>query len=184
MNNTNNLNNVTENYYPLEYWFSLVGSVYINNILPITLIPISAIGTILNLLALLILRADTFNLHFYTYLRAYTSCSLLICLLNSTLFVSGTRQLLKFTNTKGSFEYYCYFLGPMIAITNLYCSFIDVILSMERIVLLSKKFEWFRKINPLLLCLIFAIVANLLNCPVLNWLTNWKKQFTVIFCCI
>jgi hypothetical protein len=167
MNNTTELNNnqTTEIYYSLKYWYSVFGSLKSLDIVNITLIPIGVIGAILNVLALIVLRADSFNLPFYTYLRAYTYCSVFICLLNSTLFTSGSQQLLKFTNSKKSFEYYCYFFSPLIKILNLYGSFIDIVLSMERIVLLSKKLEWFKKIDPKVVCLIFAIIASLVNSP-------------------
>jgi hypothetical protein len=178
MNNTTELNkNTTESYYSLEYWLSVFGSIYALDVANVALIPIGIIGAALNILALLVMRAENFNLPFYTYLRAYTYCSTCICLLNATLFTSGTRYLLKFTNTKGSVQYYSYLFGPLITIINLYGSFIDVVLSMERIVLLSKKMEWFRKIDPKLLCLIFAIIANLLVWP--YWTIYKPQQLTV-----
>jgi hypothetical protein len=179
MNNTTELNkNATESYYSLEYWLKVFGSIYALDVVNVALIPIGIIGAVLNILALIVMRAENFNLPFYTYLRAYTYCSICICLLNATLFTTGTRYLLKFTNTKGSVQYYSYFFGPLITIINLYGSFIDVVLSMERIVLLSKKLEWFKKIDPKLLCVIFAIITNLFTWP--YWTIYEPEQSTVM----
>jgi hypothetical protein len=96
---------------------------------------------------------------------------------------------LKFSNSKESFEYYCYFFGPLITIVNFYGSFIDVVLSIERIVLLSKKLEWFRKIDPKVLCLIFVIIASLVIWPYwtlyrpasLNVMLNETTPFVVYY---
>jgi hypothetical protein len=179
MNNTTELNkNATESYYSLEYWLKVFGSIYALDVVNVALIPIGIIGAVLNILALIVMRAENFNLPFYTYLRAYTYCSICICLLNATLFTTGTRKLLKFTNTKETVQYYCFFYGPLITIINLYGSFIDVVLSMERIVLLSKKLEWFRKIDPKLLCVIFAIITNLFTWP--YWTNYRAEQLTVM----
>jgi hypothetical protein len=174
MNNTTN-----ETYHSLKYWYSLFGYVYAKNIVNVVLIPIGLTGAVLNILALIVMRANAFNnLPFYTFLKEYTYCSLFICLLNATLFTSGTRYLIKFSNSKGSFEYYSHFFGPLITVTNFYGSFIDVVLSMERIVLLSKKLEWFKKINPKLLCLIFAIISNVIAWPF--WILYIPKSFTAM----
>jgi hypothetical protein len=178
MNNTTELDkNITGLYYSLEFWYSVFGSAYAKNIVNVALIPIGLTGAILNVLALMVVRADTFSSPFYTYLRAYTYCSICICLLNATLFTSGTRYLLEFTNTKRSIQYYCYFFAPLISVINLYGSFIDVVLSMERIVLLSKRIEWFRKIDPKLLCIIFAIISNLIAWP--YW-TIYKPELKIV----
>jgi hypothetical protein len=76
MNNTTEMNqNISETYYSMEYWFSVFGDVYALDVANIALIPIGLIGAILNSLALIVLRDGSFNLPFYTYLRAYTCCS-------------------------------------------------------------------------------------------------------------
>jgi hypothetical protein len=173
MNNTTN-----ETYHSVKYWYSLFGYVYAKNIVNVVLIAIGIIGAILNILALIVMRANTFNLPFYTYLKAYTYCSICICLLNATLFTSGTRYLIKFSNSKGSFEYYSYFFAPLLSITNFYGSFIDVVLSMERIVLLTKKLEWFRKIDPKVLCLTFFVITNVLSWPF--WIYYRPHSFHVM----
>jgi hypothetical protein len=159
-------NNITKNesgpYFSIDFWYKLVGSNEIVEIFNVSLIPIGIIGALLNILALVVMRSDVFNKPFYTYLKAYTICSVLICLLNSTQFTSGTRHLIKFTNSVESFEYYCYFYVLSLSWSTTCGSLFDITLSLERVLLLSKKLAWFKRINPKLLCFIFVIISILL----------------------
>jgi hypothetical protein len=150
---------------PVEYnlskkeWFNSYRS-FIQQEIDVSLIPIGISGVLLNILALIVLhRSDKFNLPFFTYLKAYTSASLFICLINSTQFTAGTRTILPFTNSIESARYYSFIFYPFQVIINVYGSFLDIVLSMERVVLLSKRFEWFKKINPIVLCIIFFVIS-------------------------
>jgi hypothetical protein len=147
-----------------EQWYERFRS-STQSILDVSLIPIGITGIILNILALIVLKSNRFNLPFYTYLRAYVIASILICIVNGTQFTVGAYTVFEFTNSQGSVRFYSYFFTPILIISNIYGSALDVILSMERVVLLSKKLEWFRKINPRLLCLIIFLISFLLSTP-------------------
>jgi hypothetical protein len=168
MNNTTIQSNTTQK--PVQYlsknqWFEVYRS-FIQQEIDVSLIPIGLSSVILNILALIVLhRSDRFNLPFYTYLKAYTSASLFICLINSTQFTAGARTILPFTNSVETARYYSFIFYPFQVIINIYGSFLDIVLSMERVVLLSKKFEWFRKINPKVLCFIFFMIAFSISSP-------------------
>jgi hypothetical protein len=147
-----------------EAWFEAFRPL-IQQQIDVSLIPICIIGALLNILALIVLRSDKFNLPFYTYLRAYTFASIVICLINGTQFSAGARTLLEFTNSIGTARYYAYIFYPFQVILNIYGSLLDIALSMERVVLLSKRFEWFKKIRPNVLCLIFFAVSFIISTP-------------------
>jgi hypothetical protein len=167
---SNNVTNTTGGgegpYFSIEFWYKLIGSSISQEILYVSLIPISTIGVVLNIMALIVMRSSVFNLPFYTYLRGYTICSLFIRLWNVTQFTAGTRTLIKITNSAGSFAYYCFFYVLLLTWTNACGSFFDIVLSMERAVLLSKKLDWFKKLKPKLLSLIFVIASLLIVWPV------------------
>jgi hypothetical protein len=133
--------------------------------LDLSLIPICIVGVVLNAISLIVLRSNRFNLPFYTYLRAYVLASLMICLVNGTQFTIGNYTILEFTNSQISVRFYSYFFQPFLNITNIYGSMLDIILSMERVVLVSKKLQWFRKISPKLLCLILFVVSFMISVP-------------------
>jgi hypothetical protein len=182
MNNTTIQSNTTQK--PIKYlsknqWFEVYRS-FIQQEIDISLIPIGLFGVILNILALIVLhRSDRFNLPFYTYLKAYTSASLFICLINSTQFTAGARTILPFTNSIESARYYSFIFYPFQTIINVYGSFLDIVLSMERVVLLSKKFEWFRKIHPIVLCFIFFMIAFSISSPYFVLLREYSLELNL-----
>jgi hypothetical protein len=163
MNNSTPLNATTAApffgfYLPKKQWFAIFRSMP-QQWIDVSLIPLGIIGIILNILALIVMRSDKFNLPFYTYLRAYTYWSIVICAVNSIQFTSGSRTLFGFTNSKVSTLFYAYIFFPGQYVNNCYGSLLDIVLSMERVVLLSKSLSCFRKINPKLLCFIFFIFS-------------------------
>jgi hypothetical protein len=147
-----------------EQWYERFRS-STQSILDVSLIPIGITGIILNILALIVLKSNRFNLPFYTYLRAYTIAGVFICIVYCTQFTVGAYTVFEFTNSQGSIRFYSYFFQPFLILTNIYGSALDVILSLERVVLLSKKFQWFRRINPRLLCLIILLISFMLANP-------------------
>jgi hypothetical protein len=155
----NNNTNSSENFYPSKTSIFNMFRSYKQQEIDVILIPMGLIGVLLNILALIVLRSDKFNLPFFGYLKAYTYASLFICLINITQFTAGARTILPFTNSIGTARYYCYIFYPFQVILNTYGSSLDIILSMERVVLLSKRLEWFKKIKPNVLCFIFFIIS-------------------------
>jgi hypothetical protein len=151
----------------IDSLYRLYGSSTVQDIINISLIPLGLIGIGLNILSLIILRSNgaRFKQTFYTYLRAYTICSIFICFLNATQFTSQVSKVFKFTNTKISFQYYCYIFVPLINITNFYGSMLDVALSLERVVILSNKLKWFIQLNQKVVCFVFAVIAFVLLGP-------------------
>jgi hypothetical protein len=159
------MNNKNGEYFTLEHWYTSLGSTFVTEVIYVSLIPIGIIGILLNLFALLVLRSDKFNLPFYTYLRIFTINGIFICLINGTQFTIGVRRIIPSTNTKFSMLYVCYVYVPVIRLLNLYGSTLDVVLSMERVSLLSKRMVWFRKWKPVKVCLTIATICIIFSIP-------------------
>jgi hypothetical protein len=88
------MNNTTESnrtfYYPFSFWLKILGSTRYSEIVNISLIPIGFIGFLLNILAIVVLKARPFELPVFDYLRYYAIKSATVCLLITTLFLSHT----------------------------------------------------------------------------------------------
>jgi hypothetical protein len=149
----------------LEFWYQILGSSLIQDVIYLSLIPIGIIGIIFNILTLLVLRSDKFNLSFYTYLRAYTISSIFICFLSATRFSSNIYQNLLIQNSAFSLQFFCYVYIPVTSGINVFESTLDIILSMERLAILSKRIHWFGFINAKKLCFILAFVFIILAIP-------------------
>jgi hypothetical protein len=161
---TNVTSNVT--YLPLEYWYEYYGSSWYQEIAFISFIPSSLVGFILNLLVYTILRDKQFNLPIYSYLRAYTICSACVCLAFSTKFIQNARRIIGVTNSETAIWYTTKFLIPLITILYIYGACLDIVLSLERALLLSNTFKKFKKLNPTKLCVFFFIFSFLFQIPV------------------
>jgi hypothetical protein len=171
------MNTTTNIHHSLDYWYKSLGSTVIQEIAFIIVIPIGLLGIVLNIFALYVLRSQKFNLPFYVYLRAYTINSLFICLFNATQFGTSVRRYLKFTNSKLLMQYFCYVYIPLIAIINLYGSSLDIILSIDRVAILSKRIHWFRNINSKKLCVNLVMIFTVLCIP--YWFIFEPTEMTV-----
>jgi hypothetical protein len=171
------INNNSE-YFTLEHWYTTLGTTFVIEVIYVCLIPIGILGILLNVFALLVLRSDKFTLPFYTYLRVYTINSILICFINGTQFSIGVRRIITSTNSRFSMLYFCYVYAPAVLLLNLYGSSLDVILSMERVSLLSKRMLWFRELKPRKVCLTLAIIFVMIALP--YWFF-FKPMETVVY---
>jgi hypothetical protein len=155
-------------YSSLEDWYEYYGSSWYQDIAFICFLPCGLFGFMLNLLVYKILKNKQFVLPIYTYLRWYTLCSAAVCLVFATKFVQSTRQLLGFTNSAAAFWYASKILVPIITILNLYGAFLDVVLSLDRVILFSKNNQkiFFTKLNPNKLSIYLLLISFLFQFPV------------------
>lgn len=169
LNETNNL---------LNYWYNKLGSKWYQEIIFLSFLPFGIIGMLFNILTLFILNSNQFKISFYTFLRAYTINSTLICFICATRFISNTRRFFTFSNTIAANLYTCYFFLPLVAYTNFFSSATEILLALERITLLSNKILWFKKIKPKILCYIICIFALFISIP---YYLNFKPLKKVIY---
>jgi hypothetical protein len=149
----------------IYYWLNYYGFTNRLLITVICLIPISIIGFILNIIALIVLNGRDFKrLSVYYSLRVYTMNSALLCLVTSTKFISESHKLFDFSNTYSAQLYYAKFCAPISNILYFYATCLDILLTFDRIMIFSNRFQWLKRIKPKWLCLnifIFCFIGTL-----------------------
>jgi hypothetical protein len=122
-------------------------------------IPICLVGLILNIVAFTVYRSKEFNeLPVWEYLRVYTINSALICLLISTQFLNKSYRSFAFSNSEWTVRYHIHFFLPMIHILTQYQSNLDILLSLDRIVLFTQ-FNLYKRLKPRVVCLFLFIFS-------------------------
>jgi hypothetical protein len=158
---SNSTSNVT--YFPLSVWYSRFGSApYVEGIY-LSFLSVGIIGLFLNTLSFIVLQSKEFEHAYYKYLRVYIINSLLLCFAIGSRFASVTRSIFSFSNTYNANWYVVNISIPLINVCYHYGCFLDIILAFERVVLLSNKFTWFRRIKPAALCVFFLILSILID---------------------
>ena len=139
-------------------WFVYSGTLY-------GITPTSVIGTIMNLIAYLVLSKRSFQtVVFFKYLRLNALNSLIVCLILMTRFLT-TIYKFDFTNTYASIFYNNYFYSPVLSVFYLYGNFLDIIIILERILNVHPIEKWKKIVNSKYSCLILFIFSILISIP-------------------
>jgi hypothetical protein len=159
-------NSTNFTYIPLSFFiYDIYDTKLYQEILSLSMLPTGIIGIFLNILTLLILRSRVFNLSLYVYFRAYTINSLSICFWTGLSFLVNTRSIFDFSNTYNTNWFHIYFTIPILSINYTISSFLDLFMSLERVMLLSNGFQWFKKLKPSIICVVFVLISICLNIP-------------------
>lgn len=128
--------------------------------------PFGIIGFILNLVSFFILNQSEFNkVHIYSYFKIITINSALLCLIQSTLFISLTYRYFAFSNTYEANFYGTYIYIPVSNVFLLYASLLDMCISIERSSIFYPKLKALSKHKPYIVCLILFIISILIGLP-------------------
>jgi hypothetical protein len=168
------LNNETfsnETFHSLDYWLNLFGSTWYQEIIFLTFLPIGLVGFILNTIGYIVFKMNNdFELPFYVHLRAYTLNSICLSLLLSTRFVNNSRRFFNFSNTVPSMEYFGHFYIPAFNFLYFYQSCLNIVLTIDRIVALSNRFQYFKKLKATVVAyLVFSFSFIIV---IANWINN------------
>jgi hypothetical protein len=149
-------------YTSKEFWMNKFGYTLLTNSLYLYIItPISIIGMVLNLLSLYILCKKKFlKNQLYTYLRVYTLNSLMINSLESLFFLRHSFDYFEISSSIITSYFTSYIYFPLINITFLNASLLDIFLSMDRA---FQTFQKFNRLTPNQVCFILMIVSILAN---------------------
>jgi hypothetical protein len=158
---SNSTSNTT--YFPLSVWLYRFGSAPYQEKIYLSFLPVGIFGIVLNILSLKILQSKEFDHAFYSYMRAYIANSICLCVFQGTRFVNVTRSIFSFSNSYAANWYIAKISIPFIIICFHYGSFLNIVMAFERIVLLSNKLRWFKRINPIFLLVSFAIVSIIID---------------------
>jgi hypothetical protein len=157
------MSNVT--YLSLDTLFNMVGSTFYQEVIFLSLIPLGIIGTLLNIFVLVVLRDEEFRLPIHQYMRIYTFNSILICLSAATRFVSNSRRFFDFSNTITPQIYFAYFYIGFQNLIYIFGGYMDVLLSLDRFLLLSDKFKYLTRLSPNLVCSVFLLMSSIIELP-------------------
>jgi hypothetical protein len=158
---SNSTSNIT--YFPLSVWLYRFGSAPYQEKINLSFLPVGIIGTFLNILSLKILQSKEFDNAFYIYMRAYIANSICLCAFQATRFLNITRSIFSFSNSYAANWYIAKISIPFVTMYFHYSSFLNIVMSFERIVLLSNKLSWFKRINPIFLLVSLAIVSIIID---------------------
>ena len=166
MNSSNNQTSPSV-YLSKDQWLDFFGASFlIDSIKAYLYTPFGILGFILNLISFVIFNLKEFkNQPLYSYLRIFTLNSILIEGLQATSFLVTTYKYFDFSNTYASFFYYSYVHRSTLSTAYFYGNVLDVLITLERICQLNKKFTILKKASPLLLCFVSLVMCIIINIP-------------------
>lgn len=165
--NISTISNKLNKHATKDQLFEQFGSLWIlDSIYLFVILPLGLVGFILNLLSFYILNHKEFDkVSIYGYFRVITINSTLLCLIQSTLFVSLTYRYFEFANTYEAHFYATMVYIPVSNVFLLYGSLLDICISIERSSIFYVKLKKLSKFNPNNVCLIFLVISILIGLP-------------------
>ena len=166
MNSTNNQNS-TVFYMSKDQWLNFFGASFLIDSIKVYLFtPLALLGVILNIISFIVFSLKDFRKQpLYSYLRVFTFNSTLIEALQATVFLVTTYKYFDSSNTYAALFYYSYLYKPILSTAYFYGTILDVLITLERICQLNKKFTIIKKVSPLLLSLVSLIFCIIVNIP-------------------
>jgi hypothetical protein len=138
--------------------FNTYGLEFHQDIIYLSLIPIGVIGFGFNILTFVILRGEQFRLPVIHYLRAHTINSGLMCLIIPTV-ISGH------INNEWSNKYQAHLYIPIINLLIFYQTSLDTVLTLDRTLTFTTKFEKFRKLKPQFVSMVLLVISFMMSSP-------------------
>ena len=166
MNSTNNQTSPIY-YMSKQEWLDFFGaSILIDTIKVYLFTPLALLGVILNVISFIVFNLKDFrNQPLYSYLRIFTLNSILIEALQATAFLVTAYKYFDFSNTYAALFYYSYLYTPILSTAYFYGTILDVLITLERICQLNKKFTIIKNASPILLSLVSLIFCMIINIP-------------------
>ena len=166
MNSTNNQTSPAQ-YMSKDQWLNYFGASYQSEAVKLySRTPLALLAVLLNLTCFLVFISKEFrNQPLYSYFRIFLLNSMVIEALQATVSLFETYTFFDFSNTYGSFFYYSYLYRPILSTAYFYGNVLDVLITLERICQLNKKFTILKKASPLLLCFVSLVLCTIINIP-------------------
>lgn len=119
-----------------------------------------------NILSYKVMTARYFqNKAFYTYLRVSCLNSCIINFIYSITFICDSRRYLSISNSEFATYFRCYFKIPVLNMCYFYGCVLDIVVSIDRLVELTRLKHRFRKLNPNLVCILSALFCLIIDWP-------------------
>ena len=154
-------------YMSKEKWLNFFGATFLKDSLKVYLFtPFAFSGFLLNLVSFIVFNLKGFrNQPLYIYLKAFILNSMLIEALQATVFLVSSYKFFDFSNTHPALFYYSYLYKPILSTGYFFGTALDILIILERISQLNKKFKIFKKASPLLACLVSLMFCLAINIP-------------------
>ena len=162
------MNSTNETYYPLEFWFEAFGiPKYLDLISAYIILPIGLISFLLNVLAFIVLRKQSFQKSlFFSYMKLYILNGAILSLICSTTFIFIAQKIFSFSNTYYADAYGAYVFTPVQTMFFLYTSLLEICILIERLLyFLPSRFRKIQNINFIKLNLFLVLFCIILHIP-------------------
>jgi hypothetical protein len=140
-----------------------LGSTYFTDVSFLIVPFISLIGIGLNVMAVRILftNREFDSTRLYDYMKVYLINSIIVCALKLPIFLFARRFL--FCDKIYASFYGCYIYGPLVNGCSMFSSLMDITITLERLSLFNKKFDFIKKYSLIIIC-----VASIASCVLIN----------------
>jgi hypothetical protein len=156
-------NNTT--YFPLSFWLDAFGSTYfIDSMYLFVTSPLSFLGLVSNLIAFRILCGDQFKtVRLYSYQKVYLVNSATFCLVSMFSFLLTRRFIYFYTYAANIYIAHVYL--SILNFSYFYAGCLDILIIIDRIILLRNKAFFVNNFSPYLLCFVMLIAAIVIEMP-------------------
>jgi hypothetical protein len=141
-----------------------LGSTYFIDTIYLICSFIMCIGFCLNLIGLRVLFNEKFkSIKLFNFMKVYLVNSALICFIMLPVFLLGRR--FAFANEPYGTVYACYIYAPLVNVCYVFSALIDVAISMDRITLFTRMFDFTKKYSMRWTCLIslaYSLISGLM----------------------
>jgi hypothetical protein len=135
-----------------------LGLEFYQQVIYLSLIPIGLVGIGLNISTFLILKGRQFRLPVIHYLRVYTINNCFLCFLISTVILCHIHK-------EWSIKYYAHIYIPFLNLSMFYQTSLDTVLTLDRSLTFTTKFERFKQFKPRLVSMILLVISIVMSSP-------------------
>ena len=163
-----NSSNSNDTFYVFDYLVSrLTGAYIIEALLVYTLLPLSILSLVLNLISLKVLNKKEFvSSPFYGYLRAYALNSSALSLVLTTMPAFIANRSFNFLNEYANIFYGCFIYSPLVSILYLNSSLLEIFIVIERgLYFLPSRFKRFKKVGVKTMCALMLALSFIISLP-------------------
>jgi hypothetical protein len=129
------------------------------------IVPMGILGTILNIITLIIYYQNKKKLPLFKYLIVYSACCVIIAIIGILFFYVCPYQLFDLAVSYFGRIFKCYILSSNGNFLFFYINSLDVLINFERTLNFCYKFQKLKEISPYKICLVVLILCLIINIP-------------------
>jgi hypothetical protein len=126
---------------------------------------VSSLGTIFNIVSLIVFRDKEFDTSLYSYLRVYSLNSMQVCFFGIFLFAANSKRMFPWGNAWWTHAYWLYWYCPVAVTGYVYGTLLDILITLDRISTFNKRVQVFFKYSPRVMALITLGISVIIQFP-------------------